>query len=72
MKIHPTAIVDTKAKLADDVEVGPYAIIGPHAEIKKASKIASHAVIDGYTTIGENCPIFTLAFLRTHPPLPQY
>ena len=67
MKIHPTAIVDTKAKLADDVEVGPYAIIGPHAEIKKASKIASNAVIDGYTTIGENCRIFTGACVGTIP-----
>lgn len=67
MKIHPTAIVDTKAKLADDVEVGPYAIIGPHVEIKKASKIGVHAVIDGYTTIGEDCRIFTGACVGTIP-----
>jgi UDP-N-acetylglucosamine acyltransferase len=41
MKIHPTAIVDKKAKLADDIEVGPYAIIGPNAEIAKGAVIGS-------------------------------
>ncbi|MFM8682522.1 MAG: acyl-[acyl-carrier-protein]--UDP-N-acetylglucosamine O-acyltransferase, partial [Chthoniobacterales bacterium] len=32
MKIHPTAIVAEGAKLADDVEIGPYSIIGPDVE----------------------------------------
>jgi len=67
MKIHPTAIVDKKAKLADDVEVGPYAIIGPDVEIGKGTKIGAHAVIDGYTTIGDGCRIFTGAVVGSIP-----
>jgi UDP-N-acetylglucosamine acyltransferase len=53
-RVHPTAIVDRKAELAPDVEVGPYAIIGEHVRIGRASRIAAHVVLDGRTTIGED------------------
>ncbi len=67
MKIHPTAIVDKKARLADDIEVGPYAIIGPNVEIAESTKVGSHAVIEGHTSIGENCRIFTGACVGSIP-----
>lgn len=67
MKIHPTAVVDKKAKLADDIEVGPYAIIGPDVEIGSSTRIGSHAVVEGHTTIGENCRIFTGACIGSIP-----
>lgn len=63
MKIHPTAIVDKKAQLADDVEVGPYCFIGPNVKIGSGTVIGVHAVIDGYTTIGKNNRIFTGAVI---------
>jgi UDP-N-acetylglucosamine acyltransferase len=67
MKIHPTAIVDKKAKLADDIEVGPYAIVGPNAEIAKGAVIGSRVTIDGYTAIGERTRIFTGAVIGSPP-----
>jgi len=67
MKIHPTAIVDKNAKLADDIEVGPYAIIGPNAEIAKGAVIGSRVTIDGYTAIGERTRIFTGAVIGSMP-----
>lgn len=67
MKIHSTAIVDKKAKLADDIEVGPYAIIGPNAEIAKGAVIGSRVTIDGYTAIGERTRIFTGAVIGSPP-----
>ena len=67
MKIHPTAIVDKNAKLADDIEVGPYAIIGPNAEIAKGAVIGSRVTIDGYTVIGEGSRIFTGAVIGSPP-----
>ena len=67
MKAHPTAIIDKKAKLADDVEVGPYSIIGANVEIAKSAKVGSHVVIDGFTTIGSNCCIFTGAIVGSAP-----
>lgn len=59
MKIHPSAIVDKKAKLADDVEIGPYSIIGPDVKIGAGTVVGSHCVIDGWTAIGKKCSIFT-------------
>ena len=67
IKIHTTAIVDKKAKLADDIEVGPYTIIGPNAEIGKGSVIGSHAIVEGCTTIGEGNHIFTGAVIGSIP-----
>src|SRR3989338_1299548 len=63
MKIHPTAIVDKKAELADGVEVGPYCLIGPDVKVGSGTVIGAHAVIDGYTTIGKNNRIFTGAVI---------
>jgi UDP-N-acetylglucosamine acyltransferase len=52
-KIHPTALVDPKARLADDVEIGPYTIVGRHVTIGAGTKVDSHTVIEGDTAIGE-------------------
>lgn len=52
-RIHASAVVDSKAELASDVEIGPYSVIGPNVKIGAGSKIGSHTVIEGYTTIGK-------------------
>ena len=67
MKIHPTAIVSPKAKLSDDVEVGPYSIIEDNVKIGKGSKIGISCVIQGNTTIGKKCEIFTGAIIGSPP-----
>ncbi len=53
MKIHPSAIVDPGAKIASDVEIGPYSIIGANVTIGARSTIQSHVVIEGDVAIGE-------------------
>ncbi|WP_421866838.1 acyl-ACP--UDP-N-acetylglucosamine O-acyltransferase [Motiliproteus sp.] len=59
--IHSQAIVDPKAQLADDVEVGPWTQIGPDVVIESGCRIASHVVISGPTRIGRNNQIFQFA-----------
>ena len=59
--IHPTAIVDAKAQLDSDVDVGPYAIIGPDVKIGEGTVVQAHAYVSGYTTIGKRCEIFPFA-----------
>lgn len=59
--IHPTAIIDPAARLASDVEVGPYSIIGPGVEIGPGTVIGPHVVIKGPTTIGARNRIFQFA-----------
>ncbi|PIE24976.1 MAG: acyl-[acyl-carrier-protein]--UDP-N-acetylglucosamine O-acyltransferase [Neptuniibacter caesariensis] len=59
--IHPRAIVDSSANLADDVEVGPWSIIGPGVNIGAGTVIGPHVVLKGPTTIGKNNRIFQFA-----------
>ena len=52
-RIHASAVVDSKAELTSDVEIGPYSVIGPNVKIGAGTKVGSHTVIEGYTTIGK-------------------
>jgi UDP-3-O-[3-hydroxymyristoyl] glucosamine N-acyltransferase len=56
--IHPTAIVDPSAHIADAVSVGPYAVIGEHVRIGERTKIGAGCVIAESTEIGTDCRIF--------------
>ena len=53
-KIHVSAIIEDGAKIADDVEIGPFCIIGPKVTIGSGSKLYSNIKIIGNTTIGKN------------------
>ena len=67
--IHPTAIVNPQAELADGVVVGPYCTIGPHVKIGADTHLISHVVVDGYTTMGARntvYPFATLGLLAQH------
>lgn len=57
-RIHPQAIVDPSARLAEGVEVGPWTLIGPDVEIGAGTVIGPHVVIRGPTTIGQHNRIF--------------
>lgn len=69
---HPTAIIHPNAKLADDVEVGAYSIIGEHVEIGGGTVIGPHVVIDGHTRIGQNNHIFQFSSLGAIPQDKKY
>jgi len=61
--IHPTAIVDPHAELADGVVVGPYCTVGPHVKIGADTRLISHVVVDGYTTMGARNTVYPFAAL---------
>ncbi|MFA4984720.1 MAG: acyl-ACP--UDP-N-acetylglucosamine O-acyltransferase [Candidatus Omnitrophota bacterium] len=67
MKIHPTALVSKKARLADDVEVGPYTIIGDDVSLGGGTVIGAHCFLDGNTAVGKGCRIFTGAVIGSQP-----
>src|SRR5215467_11702206 len=58
MAIHPTAIVDPSAHIAESAEVGPYCIVGANVEIGAGTRLMAHAYLDGTATIGENNLIY--------------
>ena len=66
-QIHPTAIIADGASLADDVQVGPYCIIGANVSIGSGGKLHSHVVVEGNTRIGTNVEIFPFAAVGLQP-----
>ncbi len=56
--IHPTALVDPRARLAQGVRVGPYSVIDGDVEIGEHTSIGAHCVVTGHTTIGRENRIF--------------
>jgi UDP-N-acetylglucosamine acyltransferase len=71
-RIHPTALVDPGAELADTVEVGPYAIVGAHVIVGAGTRIGPHAVVTGHTKIGANNRIFQFASIGEVPQDKKY
>jgi UDP-N-acetylglucosamine acyltransferase len=70
--IHPTAIVHSGARLAADVEVGPYSVIGEHVEVGEGSWIGAHVVLDGHTRIGRRNRIWHFASIGAPPQDKKY
>ncbi|MAW40707.1 MAG: acyl-[acyl-carrier-protein]--UDP-N-acetylglucosamine O-acyltransferase [Kiritimatiellaceae bacterium] len=62
-KIHPTAIVEPGAQLADDVIIGPYCTVSAEAVIGRGTELISHVVIAGNTTLGEENRVSPFAVL---------
>lgn len=65
--IHSTALVDAKAQLAEDVEIGPFCVVGPHVEIGAGTKLLAHVVVDNHTRIGEHNTIHPFASIGGAP-----
>lgn len=65
--IHPSAIVEKGAELADGVEIGPFCIVSAKARLAAGVKLISHVSIAGATTVGERTMIYPFAALG-HPP----
>jgi len=66
-KLHPTALIDAGAQVADDVEVGAYSIVGADVRIGAGTRIGPHAVVTGRTTIGARNRIFQFASVGEIP-----
>jgi UDP-N-acetylglucosamine acyltransferase len=63
--IHSTAIIDKNSQLGEDVKIGPYCVVGPNVSIHDGTRLMSHVVLDGHTTLGRNCEVFPFASIGT-------
>lgn len=70
--IHPTAIVHSGARLAPNVEVGPYTVIGEHVQIDSGTRIGPQVLITGRTRIGQDNRIFHGACIGEEPQDKKY
>ncbi len=67
MAIHPTAIVDPTARIADSAEVGPYSIVGADVEIGAGTQIKGHVFMEGPLRIGEENVFFPYSTVGVAP-----
>jgi UDP-N-acetylglucosamine acyltransferase len=65
-KIHSTAIIHPSAKIADDVEIGAFSVIGENAVLEKGVVLKNNVTVE-YATIGENTVISAFAVIGTEP-----
>src|SRR5918996_469629 len=67
MTIHPTAVVDSKAEIESEVEIGPYVVIDGPVKIKRGTRVMAHACLTGSTEIGADNQIHPGAVLGDAP-----
>lgn len=66
-RIHPNAVVDRRAKLADDAVIGPYCTVGPEVELGPGVELVAHVHVAGHTTIGPRTRVFPFVVLGEEP-----
>ena len=65
--IHPTAVVEPGARLAESVRVGPYCVVGPAVELQDGVDLVSHVAVAGRTLVGAETRIFPFASIGHQP-----
>lgn len=71
-QIHPSACVDPKAELAEDVVVGPFCLVGPDVRIGRGTHLRNHVTVEGRTTLGEYNVVYAGASIGCHPQDKKY
>lgn len=66
-KIDPSSRVADGARIAADVEIGPFCMVGPDVELQSGVRLLSHVNLSGVTSIGERTVIYPFASLGTPP-----
>ena len=66
-KVHPTAIVDPSAQLADSVEIGPYCVIGPEVVIGEGTILHNHVAVQAQTVIGQHNIFYPFSVIGADP-----
>lgn len=66
-RIHPTALVDADAQLAEGVEIGPWSIVGPGVVLDEDVRLASHVVVQQDTTVGARTVIHPFSVIGGDP-----
>jgi UDP-N-acetylglucosamine acyltransferase len=67
MSIHPTAIVDERARIAESAEIGPYCVIGAEVEIGARTRLMANLYVEGPATIGEDNVFFPYSTVGVAP-----
>ena len=66
-RVHPTAIVEAGAEVGPDCRIGPFVLIGPEVTLGRGVEVKSHAVVTGWTDVGDETVIFPFAVVGEVP-----
>ena len=67
MSVHPTAIIDSRARVPASCQVGPFCVIGPDVELGDNCRLVSHVAIEGPTRIGTDNAFFPFSVIGMAP-----
>jgi UDP-N-acetylglucosamine acyltransferase len=67
VSVHPTAVVSAGAVIPSSAKIGPYCTVGPHVVLGEGCELVSHVVLDGHTTLGAACRVFSFAAVGIAP-----
>jgi UDP-N-acetylglucosamine acyltransferase len=67
MPVHPSAIADPHARIAETADIGPYSIVGPHVEIGCGTRLMGHVYIEGPAWVGEDNLFFPYSSIGVAP-----
>jgi UDP-N-acetylglucosamine acyltransferase len=70
--IHPTAVIDPRAEIHQEAEIGPYVIIDGEVRIGRRTRVMAHAYVTGWTEIGEDNSIHMGAVIGHEPQDREY
>ena len=65
--IHKSSVIDPKAKIAKNVNIGPFCYVGPNVELGENIELVSNVHLEGNTKIGNRTKIFPFASIGTQP-----
>ena len=66
-KVHPSAVIDPSANIAEDVEIGPFCVIGPDVTLAGGCRLLNSVTVIGRTTIGRDNVFFPNCVIGTYP-----
>lgn len=65
--IHPTAIIDPSARVAETARIGPYCVVGPEVTIAAGTVLHNHVVVQAFTTLGRDNQVYPFAVIGADP-----
>ena len=65
--IHKSSVIDSKAKISNNVKIGPFCYVGPNVTLNEGVELVSNVHIEGNTNIGRGTRIFPFASIGTQP-----